>query len=186
MGCHFHLWGILLTQGSNPLLADSLPSEPPGKSYLVSVCLPFAVSHWPKQSKISRIMAPKDFSILIPQTCESVTFYGRKVKSESEVAQSCLTLCNPMDCSLPCSSIHRIFQARVLEWVAISFSRGSSRPRDWTQVSCIAGRHLPVWATREVWGLYLQVFCFFGNIYKYFKILMVPDLLLVGCKPDQG
>ena len=45
-----------------------------------------------------------------------------KVKSESEVAQSCLTLCNPMDCSLPGSSIHGNFQARVLEWGVIAFS----------------------------------------------------------------
>ena len=67
----------------------------------------------------------------------------------SEVAHSCPTLCNPMDCSLPGSSIHGIFQARVLEWVAISFSRRSSRPRDRTQVSCIAGRCFTVWATRE-------------------------------------
>ena len=44
-------------------------------------------------------------------------------KSESEVVQSCLTLCNPMDCSLPSSSVHGIFQAIVLEWIAISFSR---------------------------------------------------------------
>ena len=51
-------------------------------------------------------------------------------ESESEVAQLCLTLCDPMDCSLPGSSIHGIFQARILEWVAISFSRGSSQPRD--------------------------------------------------------
>ena len=49
-----------------------------------------------------------------------------KSESESEVAQSCLTLCDPMDCSLPGSSVHGIFQARVLEWTAISFSRGSS------------------------------------------------------------
>ena len=46
-----------------------------------------------------------------------------KVKSEREVAQSCLTLCDPMDCSLPCSSVHGTFQARVLEWIAIAFSR---------------------------------------------------------------
>ena len=59
---------------------------------------------------------------------------------ESEVAQSCPTLCGPMDCSLPGSSVHGIFQTRVLEWVDISFSRGSSRPRDQTWVSCIAGR----------------------------------------------
>ncbi len=45
-----------------------------------------------------------------------------KVKSESEVAQSCPTLSDPMDCSLPGSSVHGIFQARVLEWVAIAFS----------------------------------------------------------------
>jgi len=50
---------------------------------------------------------------------------GVKVK-ESEVTQSCLTLCDPMDCNPPGSSIHGIFQARILEWVAISFSRGSS------------------------------------------------------------
>ena len=51
---------------------------------------------------------------------------------KSEVAQSCLTLCNPMDCNLQRSSVHAIFQARVLEWVAISFSRGSSQPSDRT------------------------------------------------------
>ena len=54
-----------------------------------------------------------------------------------------------MDCSLPGSTIHGIFQARVLEWVAISFSRGSSWPRDRTQISCIAGRCLTIWATRK-------------------------------------
>ena len=69
------------------------------------------------------------------------------IHSESEVAQSCPTLCNPMDGSLPGSAVHGIFPARVLEWVAISFSRGSSQPRDWTQVSCIADRRFTVWAT---------------------------------------
>ena len=59
---------------------------------------------------------------------------------ESEVAQSCPTLCDPMVCILPGSSVHRFFQARILEWVAISFSRGSSQPRGWTRVSSIAGR----------------------------------------------
>ena len=77
---------------------------------------------------------------------------GRKAitnlkKWESEVAQSCPTLCDPMDCSLPGSSVHGIFQARVLEWVAVSFSRRSSQPRDWTRVSCIAGKHFTIWAT---------------------------------------
>ena len=54
-----------------------------------------------------------------------------------------------MDCSPPGSSVHGILQARVLEWVAIPFSRGSSRPRDWTQVSHIPGRRFNLWATRE-------------------------------------
>ena len=68
---------------------------------------------------------------------------------ESEVAQLCPTLCDPMDCSLSGSSVHGIFQARVLEWIAISFSRGSSRPRNRTRISHIAGRRFTVWATRE-------------------------------------
>ena len=61
----------------------------------------------------------------------------------------CPTFCDPVDCSLPGPSVLGIFQARVLEWVAISFSRGFSQPRDRTQVSCIAGRIFTVWATRE-------------------------------------
>ena len=55
------------------------------------------------------------------------------------VAQSCPTLCNPMDCSLRGSSVHRIFQTRILQWVAIPFFMGSSQPRDKTRVSHIAG-----------------------------------------------
>ena len=68
---------------------------------------------------------------------------------KGKVAQSCLTLCDSMDCSLPGFSGHGILQARVLEWVAISFSRGSSWPRDPTWVSRIAGRRFTHWATRE-------------------------------------
>ena len=65
------------------------------------------------------------------------------------VAQLCLTLCDLMDCSLPGSSVQGIFQARILECVAISFSRGTSWTKDQTQVSCIAGRFFTDWATRE-------------------------------------
>ena len=61
-----------------------------------------------------------------------------------------VTLCDPVDCSLPGSSVHGILQARILEWVAIAFSRGSSRPRDQTQVSRIAGWRFNLWATRGV------------------------------------
>ena len=73
-----------------------------------------------------------------------------KWKSGSEVALSCLTLCNPLDCSPPGFSVHGIFQARILEWGAISFSRRSSRLRDWTWVSRIVGRCFTIWTTREV------------------------------------
>ena len=76
----------------------------------------------------------------------SVCFYT--VKS-TLVPQSCLTLCDPMDCSPLVSSVHRIPQARILEWAAMFSSKGSSQPRDWTWVSCIAGRSITVWATRE-------------------------------------
>ena len=58
-----------------------------------------------------------------------------------------------MACSLPGFSVHGIFQARILEWVTISFSRRSSWPRDWTWVSHIVGRCFTIWATREVWDI---------------------------------
>ena len=70
---------------------------------------------------------------------------------------SCVWLfVTPMDCSPPGSSIHGIFQARILEWVAISFSRRSSWPRDGTRVSCIAGRFFTVWATG--WDIATQLY----------------------------
>ena len=62
--------------------------------------------------------------------------------------QLCPTPCSSTDCSPSGSSIHGILQARILEWVAISLSRGSSRPRDWTQVSHVAGRFFTIWATK--------------------------------------
>ena len=82
------------------------------------------------------------FSILagiIPQTEEPgrLQFMGL----QREVAQLCPTLCNPVDHSLPGFSVHGILQARILEWVTVSFSRGSSRPRDRSWVSSIGGRH---------------------------------------------
>ena len=64
------------------------------------------------------------------------------------VAKSCPT-CNPMDCSLPGSSVHGVLQARILDWVAISFSRGSSWIRSWTHISCIGRRILYPWATGD-------------------------------------
>ena len=71
-------------------------------------------------------------------------------ESESDVAQSCPTLWDHIDGSLPGSEIHGIFQARILEWAAISFSRGSSQLRDRTWVFCIADRRFTIWATRVI------------------------------------
>ena len=66
------------------------------------------------------------------------------------VVQSCPTLCDPTDCSPLGSSVHGILQARILEWVAIPFSRVSSQPRDQTQVSHITGRFFTIWATSKI------------------------------------
>ena len=97
------------------------------------------------------VNCPLACTILVPQPGikpSSSALQGRFL-STGEVAQSCPTLCDLMDCSLPDSSVHGIFQERILEWFAISFSRGTSWPRDRSQVSCIVGRCFTIWATRE-------------------------------------
>ena len=91
-------------------------------------------------------------AVFWPIKCERKCYLLLDLAHVSEVAQSCPTLCDPMDCSLPGSSIHGIFQARILEWVAVSFSRRSSRHTVWTRVSHIVGRCFTVWATREEYG----------------------------------
>ena len=80
---------------------------------------------------------------------EPNSFISSYLGKESEVTQLCLTLCDSMDCSLSGSSIRGILQARILEWIAISFSRGSSQPKEWTHVFLIAGRLFTLWATSE-------------------------------------
>ena len=80
---------------------------------------------------------------------ENFKLTPRKGKVKVLVAQFHPTLCDPMDCSPPDSSVHRILQAQILEWVAIPFSRGSSQPRDQTQVSHVAGRLFTIWAISE-------------------------------------
>ena len=99
----------------------------------------------------------------------SVHFQGKPFNTtiESAVTQSCPTLCDPMDCGRQHSSVHGIFQARVLEWVAISFSRGSSQPRGQTWVSRIVGRRFTIWATREVHNIAItQVYAPTSNAEK--------------------
>ena len=83
------------------------------------------------------------------------------------VTQSCPALCDPMDCSLPGFPVHGISQARILEWVAISFSRGSSWPRGWTWVSCIGRQILYPWSHQ-------------GNPDSHVKILILKVTALGG------
>ena len=75
-----------------------------------------------------------------------------RLEHECMHAQLCLTLCDPMDYSLPGYSVHGIIQARILEWVTISFSRRSSWPRDQTCISCIGSWILNHWAIWEALG----------------------------------
>ena len=75
-----------------------------------------------------------------------------------KVTRSCPTLCDPMD-----YTVHGILQARILEWVAFPFSRGSSQPRDWTRVSCIAGRFFTNWAMREAQSRHNSSYRFQGK-----------------------
>ena len=96
------------------------------------------------------------------------------------VAKSCLTLCDPMDCSRPGSPVHGILQARILKWVAMSFSRGSSWPRDQTWISCFAGGSFTVRATATLTlqGIFARKhICLFGKYqglihFKTRKILL--------------
>ena len=109
--------------------------------------VPIGKSQWLKNYWVIFIILPEAKVYFVINNNHTIAW---SVSSKVNVAQSCLTLCDPMDCSLPGSSVHGIFQARVLEWVAISFSRRSSQPRDRTQVSCVVGRRFTIWATREV------------------------------------
>ena len=98
----------------------------------------FTYSHSDWSSKVYWSSTPKkytrDCSYLEQTMSESTPTLARLC---TQLLQSCPTLCDPMDCSSPGSFVHGILQARILEWVAISFSRGSSPPRDRTHVSCI-------------------------------------------------
>ena len=89
-----------------------------------------------------------------------------QLSEKVEAAPLCLTFCYCTDCSLLGSSVHGILQARILEWIPVLLSRGSSQPRDWTQVSCIVGKFFTIWATRKpvtqlndthLWNLYANL-----------------------------
>ena len=133
---------------------------------------PFWHAIWSVTSWHSYLICP----IVLPSSYHYLTPQG----TQCLVIQSCPTLCNPMDCSPPGSSVHGILQARILEWVATPSSRGSSQPRDQTQGSHVASGFFTIWAqwkpifiiylfplvslTRNInpWGLWLVLFtiCF--------------------------
>ena len=89
-----------------------------------------------------------------------------------------------MDCSPPCSSVHGISQVRILEWVPIPFSRGSSQPRDWTQISCTAGQFFTIWATREAPKVHTSPYKINNNdlLYTTANFIQYPVINHNGCR----
>ena len=119
------------------------------------------------------------------QPRQNIKKQKRYFGDKSGVAQSCLTLCDPMDCSLPGSLVHGILQARILKWVAISFSRGSSQPGNRTWVSHIAGRCITIWdLLLELW---LNIFYIRRRQWHPTPVLLPGKShgwrSLVGCSP---
>ena len=160
----------MLSHSVCPALCDPMDCSTPGSSVrgifqariLEWVAISFSRgSSWPRDwTQVSCISRQ---TLYTESPGKPTIFYNCRPNTQSYslcgclVAKSCVTLCNPMDCSLPGSSVHGISETRILEWVSISFSRGSSWPRDWTHISCIGRWILYHWATREAlnFGLFL-------------------------------
>ena len=128
---------------------------------------------------------PEKWKFLFPRVYESAKvtapwpkhFYGHCCCS---VTKLCLTLCDPVNCSLPGSSVHGISRARKLEWVAISFSRGSSQPNVQTHIFCIGKRVYYHWTTREpLYECCLKQLCSQKETHKLNWALVgqVPELI---------
>ena len=118
------------------------------------------------------------------------------------VTQSCPTLCEPLDCIPPGFYVHGILQARILEWIGIPFSRGSSHPRHQTQISCIIARFFTIWATRKskIWNtswvcmsslhkekfmvifksLFSYIFCFAPAVFKTIPLIFSNLIIMSG------
>ena len=148
-----HLWGFLSGSDSKVSVCnagdpDSIPGlgRSSGKGNGSPLVFLRGKSHGPRSLVGYRPWGHKESdTTLLP-------WFLWPLKSESEggVTQSCPTLCDLIDYGLPRSSLHGNFQAKVLQWVSISFSRGSFQPRDQSWVSHIVGRFFTIWATREV------------------------------------
>ena len=114
-----------------------------------------SLAHWLDFEIISiRILREKNIWSLVKglrkwstDVCTPSYWYLHLSAKQAKSLSHVRLFATPTGCGLPVSSVHGVFQARILEWVAISFSRGSSRPRDRTQVSHITGRHFTLWAT---------------------------------------
>ena len=146
---------------SYPTLLDPMDCSQPGSSVhgilqariLEQVTSPFSrESSWSRDRTRIYCIAGRFFTVWANVLR---VYYGWRWFSRSVVSDSC----NCMDCNPPDSSIHGISQARILEWVAISFSRGSSWPKDWTQVSCLTGE-----AQVEKTLLLIQQFFYFNSM----------------------
>ena len=144
-----HIWGFLKQIGH---------SFPP---HMFSLHKESLAQYLACSSSCSQLIEPKVSELLLGDQERLLCYEFHATKHRvpsllcewvSEVAQSCPTLCDPMDCNPPGSSIHGISQAWILEWATIPFARGSSEPRDWTWVSCTADRCFTIWATREAIG----------------------------------
>ena len=134
--------------------------NPVGQRYCL-LHLSLSTNSWsvgtPSSMDVLHSLAPQNLSRAIPSSCLAFfSFLPQAIQAILSnscvcvlVAQSCLTLCDPMDCSLPGFSVHGILQARLLEWAAIPFPGASSQHRDHTWVSYIAGGFFPIWTTRE-------------------------------------
>ena len=162
---------------SFPSLQPRLRSQP-ASQLAATAYSPMRVSHL--ESKLPPSPAPpaKRNTETTPTSSRPKCRFRSKLNDycflkRSQVTQSCPTLHDPVDCSLPGSSVYGILQARILEWVTISFSRGSSQSRDRTQVSHIGGRCFNRWATRQahLWfrSLHFQVvyYVVIDNWYRY-------------------
>ena len=116
-----------------------------------------------ERSKVCLDSKPRSYTLCFSLHYNRITY----ALLAHSIAWSCLTLCDPLDCSPPGSSVQGILQARILEWVAISSSRGSSWPRDRTWVSCTADTFFTDWVTRDVckdW--YSMTFYCFLEVYQ--------------------
>ena len=132
--CSFFMsWNIIFIYSPTILKWEKKKKNPKPQTFLA--CRPFKNKCW---------IWPMDSGLLNPDLYDLQNpFYLRVCMCAFSVAQSCPTLCDLTDYSLPDSSVQAIFQIRILEWVAISYSRGSSQPRDRAHISCISctGRH---------------------------------------------